>query len=111
MARIVLHPDLDRRIANHPGVVRAGEQAADRVKTEAVRITVAEAVDTGLMAASWRVTTNPAPRHWIVRIYNAAQSPEDFPYPYVQEYGWRTLRGRHIPGKHMLARAGQAART
>lgn len=78
---------------------------AGPVQDEAVRITVAEAVDTGLMAASWRVRRLPR----AVRVGNTAESERDFPYPQAVEWGFRTRNGRHIPGKRILGRATTTA--
>ncbi len=83
-------------------------QLAEPIQDEAVRITAAEAVDTGLMAASWRITEWRTADGWRVQIYNRATNKDSeppFPYPLAQEVGWRTRNGRHIPGKRILGRA------
>ncbi len=94
------------------GMRRGLEGIAGNVQDEAVRITFAEAVDTGLMAASWRLRPRREPKGWVVRVINTARSepPERFPYPYVQEYGRETENGQHIPGKFILTRSIDAAR-
>lgn len=87
---------------------RALRQLAEPIQDEAVRITAAEAVDTGLMAASWRLTTWRSGGTWRIRVYNSALNREStpaYPYPVGQEFGWRTRNGRHIPGKRILGRA------
>lgn len=96
----------------HRAEVRDALQAmAERVQARAAQITAAEAVNTGLMAASWRVHAALEGRGWRVRILNHARSPEGAPYPVFQEFGWRHHRsGRHIPGKRILGRALDAAR-
>lgn len=87
------------------------ESIADKVQARAAQITAAEAVDTGLMAASWRVDMIPAPSGWIARVYNRAESPEGFGYPAAVEYGFRHHRsGRHIAGRRILGRALDAGR-
>lgn len=99
-------------IQRSEGVRRALEEIAERVQARAAQITAAEAVDTGLMAASWRVRTIPSPRGWTARVYNTAESIEGFPYPAAVEHGFRHHRsGRHIPGRHILLRSVDAART
>lgn len=93
------------------GVRDALERKAENVQARAAQITAVEAVDTGLMAASWRVEMIPAPRGWIARIYNRAESAEGFGYPAAIEFGWRHHRsGRHIAGRRILGRALDAAR-
>lgn len=87
---------------------RALRQLAEPIQDEAARITAAEAVDTGLMAASWRITSWRSGGTWRVRIYNRAVNREStpaFPYPLAQELGWRTRNGRHIAGRRILGRA------
>lgn len=93
------------------GVRDALEAIAEKVQTRAAQITAAEAVDTGLMAASWRVTTFQGPNGWQARTWNSARSPEGAPYPIYVEYGYRNSRsGRHIAGRRILGRALDAAR-
>lgn len=99
--------------ARSNGVRDALQEIAERVQARAAQITAAEAVDTGLMAASWRVEMIPPGRQWIARVLNTATNKESdppFPYPVAQEWGWRTRHGRHIPGKRILGRALDAAR-
>lgn len=101
-----------RAFARSDGVRRALEGIADKVHARAAQITAAEAVDTGLMAASWRVTTFQGPGGWVARVYNTARASGgsgDF-YGVYQEFGWRTRNGRHIPGKRILGRALDAGR-
>ncbi len=86
---------------------RIEREIAQPIQDEAVRITTAEAVDTGLMAASWRIGR----RVKIVVVGNTAHSPEGAPYPYFVDQGYRHHRsGRHIPARRILARAIQTAR-
>lgn len=84
-------------------------QLVEPIQDEAVRITAAEAVDTGLMAASWKIEPILTPQGWMLRIWNSATNREpggdDFPYPIVQEFGWNTRNGRHIEGRRILGRA------
>jgi hypothetical protein len=97
-----------RRVMESDAMERALRQLAEPVQDEAVRITAAEAVDTGLMAASWRLTTWRQGGTWRIRIYNRATNKDSqppFAYPLAQELGWRTRNGRHIPGKRILGRA------
>ncbi len=97
-----------RRLFESDAMERALRQLAEPIQDEAVRITAAEAVDTGLMAASWRLTTWRQGGTWRIRIYNRAVNRREtppFPYPLAQELGWRTRSGRHIPGKRILGRA------
>ena len=111
MARIVIDRSRLNLAFLGDGIRQALEHTAGTVQDEAVRITYAEAVDTGLMAASWRI--RPLLRGgWVVRVINTARSPapERAPYPYFQNFGWRTRSGRHIPGKHILERSIDAAR-
>lgn len=85
---------------------RIRTEVAEPIQTEAVRITVAEAVDTGLMAASWRIGTRPR----IITVGNTAHSPERAPYPAFLEHGYRHRSGRHMPARRILARAIQTTR-
>lgn len=108
--------DVDHQgIANYlrsDDVRDALEAIAEKVQARAAQITGAEAVDTGLMAASWRVTTIRGPNGWIARTWNSAKSAEGAPYPIYVEFGYRNSRsGRHIPGRRILGRALDAART
>lgn len=82
---------------------RIEREVADPIQDEAVRITAAEAVDSGLMAASWRVV--PQPRS--VLVANKAFSEDNHaPYPAFQEHGYRHHQsGKHMPARHILARA------
>ncbi len=84
-------------------------QLAEPIQDDAVRITAVEAVDTGLMAASWKVEPILTPQGWMVRVWNSATNREpggeNFPYPIAQEWGWRTQSGRHVEGKRILGRA------
>ncbi len=97
-----------RRLFESDAMRQALEQLAEPIQDEAVRITATEAVDTGLMAASWRITSWRSGGTWRVRVYNRATNKQEdppFPYPLAQEVGWRTRNGRHIPGKRILGRA------
>lgn len=96
--------------ARSDGVRRALVEIGERVQARAAQITAAEAVDTGRMAASWRIAEIATPRGWIIRVWNKARSENDAPYPIFQEFGWRTRNGRHIAGKRILGRALDAAR-
>lgn len=113
MARVEIHQrGIDAMMMSN-GIRQALVDVAEKIQDEAVRITFNEAVDTGLMAASWRVRERVERRRWVVRVLNTAKNRESSPpfgYPFVQEFGWRTQSGRHIPGKHILARSIGAAR-
>lgn len=85
---------------------RIQAEVAQPIQDEAVRITAAEAVDTGLMAASWRIRR----RIKVVSVGNTARSPKRAPYPAFLEHGYRLRSGRHMPARRILARAIQTAR-
>lgn len=105
---------------NHAGIrafmrsdgVRDGlARIAEKVQDRAVQITAAEAVDTGLMAASWRIDRVQGPNGWIVRVWNSARSPEGHPYPCRIEWGFHHHRsGKHVAGRRILGRSLDAAR-
>ncbi len=109
MAKFDANPDGIRQWATSDAMKQGLEQLAEPIQDEAVRITVDEAVDTGLMAASWKIEPLRLPDRWMVRVWNSATNREpggdDFPYPIAQNFGWRTRSGRHIEGKHILERA------
>lgn len=88
---------------------RGLEDLASPIQDDAVRITSVEAVDTGLMAASWKVEPILTPAGWMVRVWNSATNREpggeNFPYPIAQEWGFRTHNGKHVEGKRILGRA------
>lgn len=93
---------LERQMLN-----RIEREIASPIQDEAARITAAEAVDTGLMAASWRVGR----RFKSVVVGNTARSPEGARYPYFVDQGYRHHQsGRHIPARRILARAIATAR-
>lgn len=84
-------------------------QFAEPIQDEAVRTTAVEAVDTGLMAASWKIEPILTPQGWMVRVWNSATNREpggdDFPYPIVIEHGRLTSNGKHVEGLRILGRA------
>lgn len=80
-------------------------QLVEPIQDEAARTTALEAVDTGLMAASWKIEPLLTPQGWMVRIWNSAQSEDGYEYPVAQEFGWRTQSGSHVEGKRILGRA------
>ncbi len=90
-----------------PPIRRAVLKVAEAVQGEAVRLTAAELVDTGLMAASWRITDVSGPRRITYRVHNKARSPDgDANYPYFHEFGYRHWpSGRHVPARRVLQRA------
>jgi hypothetical protein len=97
-----------RRLFESDAMRDALVQLAEPIQDEAVRITAVEAVDTGLMAASWRITSWRSGGTWRVRIFNRAvnrDSTPAAPYPLFVEIGHRTRNGRHVPGKRILGRA------
>lgn len=112
VTRVVVHQRAIAALLVSDGIRDALENIAEKIQDSAVQITAVEAVDTGLMAASWRVEMIPAPRRWIARVFNKARSEDDHPYPIRIEWGWRHHRsGKHIAGRHILARSIDAART
>lgn len=103
---------IDQLLASR-SIEQAIKDIAEKIQTRAAQLAAAEAVDTGLYAASWRVTTFLGRRGWVARVHNKARSrsPENYNYPLLAlEYSWRSRAGRHIPGKHILARSIDAAR-
>lgn len=108
MARLDLHADLQRKVRSLPGVEQALRGVAEQIQTEAARTNAVEAVDTGLMTASWRITTVG---DGVVRVHNTARSPDNRAnYPIFIEWGWRMRNGRHRPGLRILGRAAATAR-
>ncbi len=119
MAKNTLNDAGIRALFNSDAMEQALRHLAEPVQDEAVRITAAEAVDTGLMAASWRLTTWRAGGAWRVRIYNKATAGEarrlkglthglddDYAYPLSIEFGYFNRRAnRHIAGRRILGRA------
>lgn len=111
MARVDIHQADIRDLANSREVVAALLRIGEKVQDEAVRISTAEAVDTGLYAASWRVVVIRNGQTTAVRVLNTAKSVAGFPYPSAIEHGFRHHRsGRHIRGRHILLRSLNAAR-
>ena len=101
---------IDQMLASD-AIRNAIQGIAEKIQARAAQLNAAELVDTGLMTASWRVTTFRGPRGWVARVYNTAKSPEGAPYPLYHEFGFRHHQsGKHIPGKHILARSIDAAR-
>ncbi len=106
MATLHIRPGARQRLEQRM-LGRIEAEVAQPIQDEAVRITAAEAVDTGLMAASWRIGRRP---QWIV-VGDTAHSPEGAPYPAFLEFGYRHHRsGRHMPARRILARAIATAR-
>ena len=68
-----------RALFESSAMERALKQLAEPIQDEAVRITAAEAVDTGLMAASWRLATWRSGGTWRVRIFNQATNKRESP--------------------------------
>jgi hypothetical protein len=93
-----------------PMIIDALHDRAERIQTRAAQISAAEAVDTGLYAASWRVAAYVAGGRAVAKVFNTARSEDKAPYPYFLEVGWRTRNGRHVPAKRILARSLDAAR-
>lgn len=111
MARVDVHQSGIRELVNSREIEAALLRIGEKVQDEAVRISTAEAVDTGLYAASWRVTVIRQGRTTAVRVLNTAKSVAGFPYPAAIENGFRHHRsGRHIRGRHILLRSLNAAR-
>lgn len=99
---------------NHAGIkawarsndMRDGlNQLAEPIQDDAARINSTDAVDTGLMTASWRIEPILTASGWMVRIHNTAESEDGFKYPLVIEFGRTTENGRHIEGLRILGRA------
>lgn len=87
------------------------QSIAEKIQARAAQLSAAEAVDTGLYAASWRVTTFHGPKGWVARVRNTARSEQNYPYGVALEFGYRHHQsGRHIPAKRILARSIDAAR-
>jgi hypothetical protein len=109
MGRFDPNPAGIQAFARGDGMRDGLHQLAEPIQDEAVRITAAEAVDTGLMAASWKVESILTPRGWMVRIWNSATNREpggeNFPYPIVIEFGRTTSTGKHVEGLRILGRA------
>lgn len=111
MARIDVHQAGIHDLANSREVEAELLRIGEKVQAEAVRISTAEAVDTGLYAASWRVTVFKHGQATAVRVLNTAKSIQGYPYPASLEFGFRHHRsGRHIRGRHILLRSLNAAR-
>lgn len=107
MAHLTVKPGADGRLERDPRILAAiRRRYGEPIQDNAARITAAEAVDTGLMAASWRIRTTARS----VQVGNTAHSPEGFPYPAAVEFGYRHHSGRHMPARRILARAIDLAR-
>ncbi len=110
MARVQVDDAGIRAMVNGPGIRNTVRRVADLIQDEAVRLTAAELVATGLMAASWRITdisTNNAPAF---RVHNTARSAEGTNYPLLHEHGFRHHSGKHVAGRHIAGRSIDAAR-
>jgi hypothetical protein len=108
---------MGERLKRNPKVREAVRDVAESIQTEAARTSAVEAVDTGLYAASWRVTDLT---DGTVRVHNTArdrgkdgQGGSNFNYPlYALEHGFRHHRsGKHIEGLRILGRAADPHRT
>lgn len=109
--RIDIHDSgIDAMLASPP-IRKAVRDIAERVQDEAVRISTAEAVDTGRYAASWRITDVSSGRRITLRVHNTARDPESgYNYPlHAIEFSWRHRSGRHMPGRYILLRSVSAA--
>lgn len=112
MARVVMKSGWGQRLLAERGVRGGIKDVAEKIQDRAVEINVAEAVDTGLMAASWRVTEVPNGPSYLMRVHNTARSrprsgdPGGANYPYFLEVGTRHMRAYHI-----ALRSIDAART
>jgi hypothetical protein len=109
VTRVDVHSNAERTVRTLPGVARALQNIAERIQAEAARTAAAEAVDTGLYAASWRVTPLTG---GTIRVHNTArdrgkdgQGGTGFNYPIVLEWGYRHRSGRHMPALRILGRA------
>ncbi len=110
MARVTMRAGYRQAVLNLPGIRQGIHHVASQIQDEAVRLTAAELVDTGLMAASWRVTDVSGPSGVTWRVHNMARSEDDANYPLFQELGFRHHSGRHVAGHHILLRSIDAGR-
>ncbi len=110
MARLVMRPRAKQAVEGLDGVRQATHHTASLIQDEAVRLTAAELVDTGLMASSWRITDVTGPSGVTYRVHNTARSEDDANYPLFHEWGFRHHSGRHIAGHHIALRSIDAAR-
>jgi hypothetical protein len=110
MTRLVMRPGYRQIVVNLPGVRQAVHHSASLIQDGAVRLTAAELVDTGLMAASWRVTDVSGPSGVTYRVHNTARSGEGANYPLLHEWGFRHHSGKHVAGHHIALRSIDTAR-
>jgi hypothetical protein len=110
MARLVMRPRAQQTVESLEGVRQSTHHTAELIQDEAVRLTAAELVDTGLMAASWRVTDVSGPSGITYRVGNRARSEDDVNYPLLHEWGFRHHSGKHVAGHHIALRSIDAAR-
>lgn len=94
-----------RRMLQDPGIRQACTDTAEAIQNQVVQLNAVEAVDTGLMTASWRVTDLSGPSGVTIRVHNTARSEDDYNYPLAIEVGNSRFRGRHL-----LLRSIDAAR-
>lgn len=107
MARVVMKSGWEQRLLAERGLRGGIKDVAEKIQGRAVEINSVEAVDTGLMTASWRVTEVLTGASFLMRIHNRARDSEsNFNYPLAVEVGTRYMRALHI-----LLRSIDAART
>ncbi len=105
MARFDPNPAGIKQWASGDNMRDGLHQLAEPIQDDAARINSTDAVDTGLMTASWRIEPILTPNGWMVRIHNTAKSEDGFGYPEVIEFGRRTENGKHVEGLRILGRA------
>jgi hypothetical protein len=113
MGRLVMRPRARQTVEGLEGVRRVVHHTASLIQDEAVRLTAAELVDTGLMTASWRITDVSGPSGVTYRVHNTARAPEEEGggnYPLFHEHGFLHNSGKHIAGHHIALRSVDAAR-
>ncbi len=87
MVTVTEQPGAQRRLLTHPGLAAGLQQIGERIQTEVVRLNADEAVDSGLMTASWRVQVHPGNQRISATVGNTAHSETGAPYPAFVEFG------------------------
>ncbi len=106
MARVVMKSGWEQRLLADRGIHNGISDVAEKIQARAAQINSVEAVDTGLMTASWRVTEVHSGRTFFCRMHNTARSETGFNYPLALEWGNSRVRAYHI-----AMRSIDAART
>jgi hypothetical protein len=95
-----------QRLLADEGVRGGVKDVADKIQDEVVQKNAVEAVDSGLMTASWRVSDVSGPSGVTFRVHNIARSEDDYNYPLAIEVGNSKIKARNL-----LLRSIDAART